>query len=407
MMQQLPVLASAVAGLLHVAIAAGQPQDLAYSLPTENEALYHGGKDAYYMYCDRLFEGQKSQPWEAGTYGMVRNPFRTHDGQVLYSRFHEGIDVKPLRRTADGTPLDPVRPIAPGIVAYVSEKPGLSNYGRYVVVAHELPEGTVYSLYAHLASVSCKPGQRVERDSKLGVLGYSGVGLNKRRAHCHLELCLMVNSAYEQFAPPTNKHGNFNGLNLVGINAADLLLASRAGKAVSLSGYLSRLPEHYRVRVPRVGTMDILRRHRFLYKGEPGRSPAPVSLDIAFTAEGVPLAIYPAHEVVDSPRIISCKPMPTLQQNVTVNRVKNSSKDASLTTSGLRYVNQYLWLEGKYPPPVPAAPVEASAPVASPAPAASAARVSSGHLPAAPKAPAALSPLPGAAPVAPKAPSAS
>ncbi len=348
----LPALALAVAALLPPAAMAQQGRhDLSYSLPTENDALYRGDNEGYYMYVDRLFEKQKTQPWEAGTYGLVRNPFRLHDGQVLYSRFHEGIDVKPVRRDADGVPLDPVRPIAPGRVAYVSARPGLSNYGRYVVVAHDLPEGTVYSLYAHLASVSCEVGQRVERGSELGILGYSGVGLNKVRAHCHLELCLMVNADYDKFSPPANKHGNFNGLNLVGVNAADLLLASRGGKTVSLADYISRLPEHYRVRVPRVGTMDLLRRHRFLYKGVPGHYPPPVSLDIAFTAEGVPIAIYPAHEPVQALRIVSCKPMPTLQQNVTVNRVKGSSKTAALTASGLRYVNQYLWLEGQYPPP--------------------------------------------------------
>ncbi len=357
MMRGLPALAAAVAAFLLPALAG---QDLAYSLPTENDALYRGDNEGYYMYCDRLFEGQKSQPWQAGSYGMVRNPFRVYNGQLLYSRLHEGVDVKPLRRTADGTPLDPVRPIAPGVVAYVSDNPRASNYGRYVVVAHELPEGTVYSLYAHLASTSCEAGQRVERGSKLGVLGYSGVGLNKRRAHCHLEFCLMVNSAYEQFAPADNKHGNFNGLNLVGLNAADLLQASKGGKPVSLARYISSLPEHYRVRVPRVGTMDLLRRHPFLYKGVPGRYPAPISLDIAFTREGLPIAIYPADEAVSAPRIISCKPMPTLQQNVTVNRVKNSSKDAALTASGLRYINQYLWLEGKYPPPAATPPVPAS-----------------------------------------------
>ncbi len=349
----LPALAAAAFAILPLAAAALQVQDLSYSLPTENDALYRGDNEGYFMYVDRLFEGQKSQPWQAGSYGMVRNPFRIHNGNILYSRFHEGIDVKPVRRDTAGVPLDPVRPIAPGTVAYVSEDPRRSNYGRYVVVAHQVPEGVIYSLYAHLASVACEVGQRVGREDKLGILGYSGVGLDKTRSHCHLELCLMVNSAYEKFAPADNKHGNFNGLNLVGVDAAALLLASKGGSPVSLSACFSRLPEHYRVRVPRVGTMDILRRHRFLYKGKPGKRPAPVSLDIAFTAEGVPIAIYPAHEVVTTPRIVSCKPMPTLQQNVTVNRVKNSSKNAALTASGLRYINQFLWLEGQYPP-VPA-----------------------------------------------------
>ncbi len=355
----LPAPVVVLAALLAVSAVAGAAQDLSYSLPTENDALYRGDNEGYYMYVDRLFEGEKTRPWEAGSYGMVRNPFRIHTGGILFSRLHEGIDVKPVRRDAAGLPLDPVHPIAPGRVAYVSEKPGLSNYGRYVVVEHEVPEGTIYSLYAHLASVSCSVGQNVAPGAVLGILGSSGVGLNNTRAHCHLEVCFMVNSDYEQFSPPTNKHGNFNGMNLVGVNAADLLLASKGGKPVSLAGYLARLPEHYRVRVPRVGTMDILRRHRFLYKGKPGQYPPPVSLDIAFTAEGVPLAVYPAHESVDAPRIISCKPMPTLQQNVTVNRVKGSSKTAALTASGLRYINQYLWLEGKYPPP-PAADVPAA-----------------------------------------------
>ncbi len=346
---RLPALAAAVWALFPAAVFAAQ--DLSYSLPTENQALYHRGKDAYFMYCDRTFEGEKSQPWEAGTYGMVRNPFRLGNGKLLYSRLHEGIDVKPMRRDAEGVPLDPVHPIAPGRVAYVSDKPGNSNYGRYVVVAHEVPEGTIYSLYAHLASVSCEEGDRVKSGDTLGILGYSGVGLDRVRAHCHLELGFMINSAYEDFAPADNKHGNFNGLNLIGFNAADLLLASKGGKPVSIAAYISRLPEHYRVRVPRVGTMDLLRRHRFLYKGEPGKRPAPPSLDIAFTAEGVPIAVYPANEVLREPRIVSCKPMPTLQQNVTVNRVKGSSKTAALTPSGLRYINQFLWLEGRYPQP--------------------------------------------------------
>lgn len=323
--------------------------DLVYHLPTDNNALYRGAGDEFLMYCDRLFEGEASQPWEAGGYGMVRNPFRASNGQVFFSRLHEGIDIKPTRRDASGEPLDTVRPIAPGIVAYASDKPGASNYGRYVVVAHKVPEGTIYSLYAHLASVACQPGQQVKPGDTLGIMGHSGAGINRVRSHCHLEICLMINAAYDLFCPPANKHGLFNGLNLIGINAADILLASKGSVPVSLSRYFSTLKEHYRVRVPRVGTMDILKRHPFLYKGDWGKSPA--ALDIAFTAEGVPIAIYPAEEAVKEPAVISCKPMPTLQQNCTVNRVKNSSKDAALTASGKNYINQYLWLEGKYPPP--------------------------------------------------------
>lgn len=315
--------------------------DLVYRLPTANDALLRHDGEGFYMYCDRKFEGQVSKPWQAGQYGMVRNPFRASNGQIMFSRIHEGIDIKPTKRDAQGEPLDEIHPVAPGTVAYVSEHPGLSNYGRYVVIAHQVPEGTFYTLYAHMARVSCSPGQRVGTGNILGIMGHSGAGLNRVRSHCHVEICFMIHSDYEQFSPPQNKHGNFNGLNLAGFDISGLLKQCASGEPASLSEYISRLPEHYRVRVPCTGTMDLLRRHPFLYKGSWEKRPP--SLDMAFTAEGVPIAVYPSTTTVSEPVIISCKSMPTLQQNCTVNRVKNSSKDAALTVSGKRYINQFLW----------------------------------------------------------------
>lgn len=326
-------------------------QDLVFHLPTDNQSLYGEGGDAYFMYVDRTFEGTTTRPWQAGSWGMVRNPFRTSDGQLMFSRMHEGIDVKPIRRDSNGEPLDEVRPIAPGIVAYVSADPRKSNYGRYVVIAHRVPEGTIYSLYAHLASVSCREGQRVSPSDTVGILGYSGVGLNKTRAHCHLEICLMINSNYDLIVqPPTNKHGLFNGLNLVGFNAADVLRACEGGKAFSLSRYFAGLKEHYRVRVPWQGSLDILSRHPFLFRGRWGQTSP--SVDIAFTQEGIPIAIYPASQPVSTPVVVKCRPLPTLQQNATVNRVKGSSKTAQLTASGLRYIS--LFTHTGQPQAVPA-----------------------------------------------------
>ncbi len=340
---------------LFCSAACAQPQDLVYHLPTDNKSLYTTGGDDYYVYVDRTFEGVKSRPWQAGTYGMVRNPFRPTTGApVMFSRFHEGIDVKPILRDAHGTPLDKVRPIAPGKVAYVCANPRHSNYGRYVVVAHQVPEGTIYSLYAHLAAVQCEVGQRLSTSDVIGQLGYSGVGLNKVRAHLHLEIGLMINSRFADFYTGENKHGHFNGMNLVGFNPTHVLMACRDGAPFSVSAYFAGLREHYRVAVPCVGTMDIMRRHPFLYKGSRNDTRRPRSLEIAFTAEGIPIGIYPADREVTQPRIISCKPMPTLQQNCTVNRVKNSSANAALTRSGLWYITQFLWLEGIYPPPVTA-----------------------------------------------------
>ena len=335
-------LIAGIATLLSAAWA--HPQDLVYTLPTDNTALYTTAGDDYFMYVERQFEGTKSKPWQAGTYGMVRNPFRPQPGApVMFSRFHEGIDVKPIYRNANGEPLDVIRPIAPGKVVHVSSTPGHSNYGRYIVIAHAVPEGTIYSLYAHLASVSCSIGQKVSRHHEIGRLGYSGVGLNKTRAHLHLEIALMINSRFEEFYTGENKHGNFNGMNLAGFDPADVLLACRNGETFSVSKYFAEQKEHYRVAIPCIKAMDILRRHPFLYKGSRTERTRPESLEIAFTAEGLPIGIYPASRQVDQPFVISCRSMPTVQQNCTVNRVKNSSAEAALTISGQRYVTQYLW----------------------------------------------------------------
>ena len=321
-----------------------QPQDLVYTLPTDNTSLFTTGGDDYFMYVDRLFEGVKTTPWQAGTYGMVRNPFRPQPGApVMFSRFHEGIDVKPIYRNSNGEPQDMVRPIAPGVVVHASTMPGHSNYGRYVVISHRVPEGTIYSLYAHLASVSCSVGQKISIQDEIGRLGYSGVGLNKTRAHLHLEICLMINSRFAEFYTGENKHGNFNGMNLAGINPADVLQRCRNGDTFSLSSYFAGLKEHYRVAVPCIRAMDILRRHPFLYKGSRTERTRPHSLEIAFTAEGIPIGIYPASRHVSQPFVISCRSMPTVQQNCTVNRIKNLSDKAALTVSGVNYINQYLW----------------------------------------------------------------
>lgn len=334
--------------LLITACAKGARPDLVYRLPTNNIELFRNNPKGFYMYVDRTFEGKTTRPWQGGAYGMVRNPFRASATRVMYSRFHEGIDVSPVRRDENDEPLDIVRPIAPGRVVHVNDAPGASNYGRYIVVAHYVPEGIIFSLYAHLASVDCRVGQRVGTGNKLGVLGYSGVGLNKRRAHLHLEIGLMIHSEYEKFGPKDNEHGNYNGLNLIGFDPSKVLKHCRTGEPLSISRYFATLKEHYRVRVPCIGTMDLLRRHPFLYKGSFKQRPA--ALDMAFTAEGVPIAVYPASQSVEEPVIISCAPKPTQQQNCTVNRVKNSSRDAELTESGKRYITQYLWIEGRYGP---------------------------------------------------------
>jgi hypothetical protein len=112
-----------------------QGQQSMLILPTENQGLLRGDPASFYQYVQRDFEGQVSQAWEGGEYGFVRNP-RRFGSAIIFTRFHEGIDIRPLNRDAGGEPTDVIHAIAAGKVAYTNSVAGYSNYGKYVVVEH-------------------------------------------------------------------------------------------------------------------------------------------------------------------------------------------------------------------------------------------------------------------------------
>ena len=67
--------------------------------------------------------------------------------------------------TGEGIPWTRSTRSPPGGSAYVNRRAGNSNYGIYVVLAHDEPAlGEVYTLYAHLARVESglHAGQPVE-----------------------------------------------------------------------------------------------------------------------------------------------------------------------------------------------------------------------------------------------------
>ncbi len=326
-------------------IAPQQPppsQDLVYTLPTKHQGFFGNEPEKYYMYVDRTFEGETSRPWQGGTYGFTRTAFRDSNGDIRYLKFHEGMDVAPEHRDENDEPLDLVYPIAPGTVVYVNKSSGASSYGRYFVVAHRVPEGIIFSLYAHMMTITCKAGDQVDSTTALGRLGYTGRGINRRRAHLHLELALMINYHYKQYAPPSNLHDRFNGLNLAGMNPADILHASKGGQPVSISKYFSTLKEFYCIRVPYQKDFDLIKRHPFLYKKDSTVS-TPASYEISFTDGGLPIAVRPSQVKASGISVVRTTAVPTSQLNVTAKRLKNSSKNPALTPSGHRYVELFMY----------------------------------------------------------------
>ena len=273
-------------------LADAAPRPLGLVLPTKNRALFTSHLSQYYMYTDRTFEGRSSKPWTGGKFGYVRNPVRTKSG-VVYTRFHEGIDVRPYARDKSGNPLDKVHAISRGVVAYVNNISGRSNYGKYIVVEHDWGYGRFYSLYAHLMSTSVKRGQAVGPGTVLGRLGYTGAGINRTRAHLHLEINMVINTGFKKwhdrnFNTP-NYHGLFNGLNLVGIDVAGLYQAHKADPYITIPQFIARMAPYYKVTVPKTGKLEVLSNYRWLGRNMSKAVNNP-SWEITFSSSGVPSA---------------------------------------------------------------------------------------------------------------------
>lgn len=325
---------SLLAGLLACASSGAEPLNLV--LPTDNDALFHGGGPEFYQYIERDYHGEKSTPWEGGRYGFVRNPVETSAG-IVYARLHEGIDIRPLQRDAHGEPLDAVRAIAPGVVVHTAQVAGFSNYGRYVVVEHRFDGCKYYSLYGHLSSISVRTGQRVEQRDQLGVMGHTGEGLNQARAHVHLELNLMLSRHFEQwhdtfFKNDPNHHGLYNGLNMVGIDVARLYLALQKQPALTIPQFLSEEETLYRVLLPASKNFDLAKFYPWMVSEK--SEGETTSWEVSFNRAGVPLKIRPGAKTVSEPELSYMKPGGIDGGLLTMDRIAGRGANAHLTEKG-------------------------------------------------------------------------
>jgi murein DD-endopeptidase MepM/ murein hydrolase activator NlpD len=323
-----------------MALAASRAEPLNLVLPTDNDALFRGDGAEFYQYIERDYHGEKSTPWEGGRYGFVRNPVETSAG-ITYTRLHEGIDIKPLQRDGNGEPLDAVRAIAPGVVVHASQMAGYSNYGRYVVVEHRFDGCKYYSLYAHLSSIAVRNGQHVQQRDQLGVMGHTGEGLNQARAHVHLELNLMLSRQFESwhdtfFKNDPNRHGLYNGLNLVGLDIARLYLALQKRPALTIPEFLAEEETLYRVLVPASKNFDLVKFYPWMVRDKPAGQPA--SWEVSFNRAGVPLKIQPGAKPVSEPELSYMKPSGVDAGILTSDRISGRGANAHLTDKGKQFM---------------------------------------------------------------------
>jgi murein DD-endopeptidase MepM/ murein hydrolase activator NlpD len=292
------------------------------------------------MYVDRNFEGVESKPWEGGSYGYVRGPQRV-GAEIVYGTLHEGIDIAPVHRDAAGNPLDDVKSCAAGTVVHVSHEAGASNYGRYVVIRHLIEGSPIYTLYAHLSTISTQSGQKVAQGEVIGKMGFTGAGINRERAHLHLEIAVLLNEDFENwyhryFSGSPNKHGIYHGYNLVGMEPAAILLESANNPAFSLKEHIRNQDVAYQITIPDSPNLSIIRNYSWIVPdGEPA---SPRGWTVSFTQYGVPVKAVAANQPPLEPRLEWVKETPYAYHAATRGIIAGSKGSPRLTDSGHRFV---------------------------------------------------------------------
>jgi murein DD-endopeptidase MepM/ murein hydrolase activator NlpD len=333
-----------IAGFFLFFVAALRAQHL-LNFPTDNRALLDGRPQDFFMHVNRNFEGEKSTPWQGGQYGFVRGPVRDGDG-IRYSQLHEGIDIRPVSRNIRGDPMDEVRAVASGSVVHVSHEARASNYGKYVVVEHRWDGCPYYTLYAHLASIWVQPGQPLQQGQPLGIMGFTGSGIDRERAHTHFEVCMMLSKNFDgwhtaNFPQDPNQHGIYNGLNLVGIDPAALLLAAPKDPAFKISAYIARAEPAFKITVKNSPNLYLVRAYPWLVaKGEIANPP---SWTITFSRYGVPLRVEAAETLVTEPIVAWVKETNQPYARVSKNIVSGNRGSPHLSASGLRFAKLLTW----------------------------------------------------------------
>ena len=196
-----------------------------FRFPTANHELLKAGGETNFFTATN-----PERPWSSGAFGCVRNSG---------TRLHEGIDIKSMERDDDGESIDTVMAVRSGKVVYINRNVSASNYGKYTVLLHEVEGLPLYTLYGHLRNVdeALNVGDVIDAGATLGTLGRTtntGDGISKKRAHLHFEIGMQVNTKFSQwfdrwYKDGNNFHEDWNGMNMLGLDGAEILKRANAG----------------------------------------------------------------------------------------------------------------------------------------------------------------------------------
>ncbi len=198
---------------------------------------------------------------ESGLYGGTRS------GGL---QFHEGLDLKPIKRDRKGEPTDEIFAVLDGTVRHIASNPGKSSYGRYIVIEHTDQTPAMSTLYAHLSAIApgLRTGDRVTRGQVIATMGRSasGYAIPRDRAHLHFEICMWITRDFQSWYNgkkfgSRNEHGLFNGMNLIGVDPLDFYTQLRADRVDGFLNYMRQLRPALTVRVVTTKTPDFIQRY--------------------------------------------------------------------------------------------------------------------------------------------------
>jgi murein DD-endopeptidase MepM/ murein hydrolase activator NlpD len=214
------------------------------------------------------------------------------------------------------------------------------------VVEHTWDGSNYYSLYGHLSAIRVKPGQLVKQGAPMAVMGYTGVGINRERAHLHLELNLLLNHHFEAwhnffFKNDPNYNGIYNGLNLTGVNIARLYLALQKNPDLTIPEFLRGEEIFYQVTIPRSRHFELPRLYPWMVAG--GAEAKSRSWEVSFARTGVPLKIEPSEKKVKQPELTYVKKSATDVSHLTRGDLAGHGGNARLSLSGFRLMRLLIY----------------------------------------------------------------
>ncbi|MGL4401733.1 MAG: M23 family metallopeptidase, partial [Luteolibacter sp.] len=191
-----------------------------------------------------------------------------------------------------------------------------------------------------LAEITCQPGDTVHAGSVLGRMGYTGAGIDRVRAHLHLEIGMLVSSQFNEWhqksGAGTNFHGLFNGMNLTSADAARFFIEHKANPALKFSEFIASTPVYFKVTIPSTATPDFVKRHPWISQGQVDGAK---SWEISFSATGLPIAFSPSPREVTAPVLTSVRPSTVPHRYLTRGLVTGEGNRAELTNSGKQLVS--------------------------------------------------------------------